>query len=163
MNDQSQCETDTDTTTLDRALLNTILQKSGPWTEAELARTVNGLGDVPAALARLNDDGLINRWSEFVASSYAALRANAINHDDDDRSAHEHRGEYIVLELMLAITDASRPMTRTELLRELGNSARKRTGITDAIDRLLGAGLLDSSDDVLFLSKAALRFDDLSI
>jgi hypothetical protein len=163
MNDQSRCETGTDNTTLDRALLNTVLQKSGPWTEAELTRAVSVPGDVPAALVRLRDDGLINRWSEFVASSYAALRANGINHDADSGSAHEHRDEYIVLELMLATTDGSKPMARTELLRELGRSKQRRIGITDAIERLFAAGLLDSSGDMLFLSRAALRFDELSL
>ncbi|MGA2452091.1 MAG: hypothetical protein ABSG93_01110 [Solirubrobacteraceae bacterium] len=163
MNDQSKRETTPDETVLDRALLDLMLQTSHPWTEAELARAVSSGGEVPAALARLKDDGLINRWGEFAAASYAALRVCGINHDHDSASAHEHRDESIVLELMLATTDGSRPLSRQELLRELGKSKQKRNRITDAIERLIAAGLLDSSEGMLFLSRAALRYDQLTV
>ncbi len=163
VNDHSKRETQSDETVLDRALLDLMLQTSHPWTEAELARAVSSDGEVPAALTRLKDDGLINRWGEFAAASYAALRVCGINHDHDSSSAHEHRDESIVLELMLATTDGSRPLSRQELLRELGKSKRKRNRITDAIDRLVAAGLLDSSEGMLFLSRAALRYDQLTV
>jgi len=163
VNDQSKRETTPDETVLDRALLDLMLQTSHPWTEAELARAVSSGGEVPAALARLKDDGLINRWGEFAAASYAALRVCGINHDHDSASAHEHRDESIVLELMLATTDGSRPLSRQELLRELGKSKQKRNRITDAIERLIAAGLLDSSEGMLFLSRAALRYDQLTV
>ena len=163
MNDQSKRETTPEETVLDRALLDLMLQTSHPWTEAELARAVSSGGEVPAALARLKDDGLINRWGEFAAASYAALRVCGINHDHDSASAHEHRDESIVLELMLATTDGSRPLSRQELLRELGKSKQKRNRITDAIERLIAAGLLDSSEGMLFLSRAALRYDQLTV
>jgi hypothetical protein len=103
------------------------------------------------------------RWGEFAAPSYAALRVFGINHDDDSASAHEHGEEAIVLELMLATTDGTRQLARHEVLRELGKSKRKRNRTTDAIDRLLAAGLLDSSEDMLFLSRAALRYDQLTV
>ena len=163
MNDQSKRETTPDETVLDRALLDLMLQTSHPWTEAELARAVSSGGEVPAALACLKDDGLINRWGEFAAASYAALRVCGINHDHDSASAHEHRDESIVLELMLATTNGSRPLSRQELLRELGKSKRKHNRITDAIERLIAAGLLDSSEGMLFLSRAALRYDQLTV
>ena len=163
MNDQSKRETQTDEMVLDRALLDLMLQTSPPWTEAELARAVSSRGEVPAALTRLKDDGLINRWGEFAAASYAALRICGINHDHDSSSAHEHRDESIVLELMLATTGGGRPLSRQELLRELGKSKQKRNRITDAIERLIAAGLLDSSEDMLFLSRAALRYDQLTV
>lgn len=163
MNDQSKRETTPEEAVLDRALLDLMLQTSHPWTEAELARAVSSGGEVPAALARLKDDGLINRWGEFAAASYAALRVCGINHDHDSASAHEHRDESIVLELMLATTDGSRPLSRQELLRELGKSKQKRNRITDAIERLVAAGLLDSSEGMLFLSRAALRYDQLTV
>jgi hypothetical protein len=164
VNDHSKRETQPDETILDRALLDLMLQTSHPWTEAELARAVSPRGEVPAAFARLKDDGLINRWGEFAAASYAALRVCGINHDHDSSSAHEHRDESIVLELMLATTtDGSRPLSRQELLRELGKSKRKRNRIIDAIERLVAAGLLDSSEGMLFLSRAALRYDQLTV
>ncbi len=163
VNDHSKRETQPDETVLDRALLDLMLQTSHPWTEAELARAVSSGGEVPAALARLKDDGLINRWGEFAAASYAALRVCGINHDHDSSSAHEHHDESIVLELMLATTDGSRPLSRQELLRELGKSKRKRNRITDAIERLIAAGLLDSCEGMLFLSRAALRYDQLTV
>ena len=163
MNDQSQRETSPEETVLDRALLDLMLQTSHPWTEAELARAASSGGEVPAALARPKDDGLINRWGEFAAASYAALCVCGINHDNDSSSAHEHRDESIVLELMLATTNGSRSASRQELLRELGKSKRKRNRITDAIERLIAAGLLDSSEGMLFLSRAALRYDQLTV
>ena len=91
------------------------------------------------------------------------MRVCGINHDHDSASAHEHRDESIVLELMLATTDGSRPLSRQELLRELGKSKQKRNRITDAIERLIAAGLLDSSEGMLFLSRAALRYDQLTV
>jgi len=163
VNDHSKREIQPDEMVLDRALLDLMLQMSHPWTEAELARAVSSGGEVPAALTRLKDDGLINRWGEFAAASYAALRVCGINHDHDSSSAHEHRDESIVLELMLATTDGSRPLSRQELLRELGKSKRKRNRITDATERLIAAGLLDSSEGMLFLSRAALRYDQLTV
>jgi len=163
VNDQSKHETHPDETILDRALLDLMLQTSHPWTEAELARAASSGGEVPTALERLKDDGLINRWGEFAAPSYAALRVCGINHDHDSSSAHEHRDESIVLQLILATTDGSRPLSRQELLREHGKSKRKRNRITDAIERLVAAGLLDSSEGMLFLSRAALRYDQLTV
>jgi hypothetical protein len=163
MNDHSRSDTDSETAALDRAVLDILLHTSHPWTETEITRALSVPGDIPAALARLQEDGLTNRWGEFAAPSYAALRAFAINHDDDNASAHEHREEAIVLELMLATTDGTRPLARQEVRRELGKSKRKRNRITDAIDRLLAAGLLDSSEDMLFLSRAALRYDQLTV
>lgn len=163
MNDHSRSETDSEYAALDRAVLEILLQTSHPWTEAEVTRALSVPGDIPAALARLKDDGLVNRWSEFAAPSYAALRVFGINHDDDRCSAHEHRDEAIVLELMLATTDRSRPLSREEVLRELASSKRKRNRITDAIDRLLAAGLLERSEDMLFLSTAAVRYDQLTV
>lgn len=163
MNDHPESDTDNETAALDRAVLDVLLQTSHPWTETEITRALSVPGDIPAALARLQDDGLINRWGEFAAPSYAALRVFGINHDDDSASAHEHRGEAIVLELMLATTDGTRPLARQEVMRELGRSKRKRNKVTDAIDRLLAAGLLDSSEDMLFLSRAALRYDQLTV
>ena len=163
VNDQPKRETPPEETILDRALLDLMLQTSHPWTEAELARAASPRGEVPAALTRLKDDGLINRWGEFAAASYAALRVCGINHDHDSSSARERRDEAIVLELMLATTNGSRPLSRQELLRELGKSKRKRNRITDAIGRLVAAGLLDSCEDMLFLSRAALRYDQLTV
>ena len=64
---------------------------------------------------------------------------------------------------MLATTDGSRPLSRQELLRELGKSKRKRNKITDAIERLIAAGLLDSAEGMLFVSRAALRYDQLTV
>jgi len=163
VNDHSKRETHPEETVLDRALLDLMFQTSHPWTEAELARAVSSGGEVPAALVRLKGDGLINRWGEFAAASYAALRVCGINHDHDSSSAHEHRDEAIVLELMLATTGGGRPLSRQELLRELGKSKRKRNRITDAIERLIAAGLLDSSEGMLFLSRAALSYDQLTV
>jgi hypothetical protein len=163
MNDHLRSETATEDDAVDRAALELLLQSSHPWTESEITRALSVAGEVSAALARLNNDGLINRWSEFAAPSYAALCFLGINHDEDPCSAHEHRDERIVLELMLATTDASRPMARPEVLRELGSSRRKRNRIDDAISRLIAAGLLDTSEDMLFLSRAAARFDQLSL
>ena len=163
MTDHPRPEGNPDEAVLDKAVLDIMLQTSHPWTESELTRAVSVPGDISAVLARLKDDGLIHRWGEFASPSYAALRAFGINHGQDTASAHEHREEAIVLELMLATTDGSRPLARQEVLRELGESKRKRNRITDAIDRLLAAGLLEGSEDMLFLSRAALRYDQLTV
>lgn len=163
MNDDSLPDTDTENAAVDRAVLEILLQSSQPWTETEITRALSVTGDIPQALARLQADGLANRWEGFAAPSYAALRVFGINHDEDRCSAHEHRDEHIVLELMLAITDGSRPMARPEVLRELASSRRKRDRINDAISRLIAAGLLDTSGEMLFLARPALRYDLLSL
>jgi hypothetical protein len=164
VNDEPQREAATDETVLDRAVLDLVIQTSHPWTEAELARAVPGRGDVSAALARLQDDGLVNRWGEFAAASYAALRNLGINHDHDSPSAREHREELSVLQFMLGTTDGSRPLSREEVVRELaGSKKRKRNTVGDAIERLVAAGLLNAEGDMLFVSKAALRYDELTV
>jgi predicted transcriptional regulator len=162
--DESQREVTTDETVLDRAVLDLVIQTSHPWTEAELARAVPGRGEVSAALTRLLDDGLINRWGEFAAASYATLRNLGINHGTDSASAREHREESIVLQLMLGTTDGHRPLSREEVVRELaGSKKRKRNTVVDAIERLVAAGLLNAEGGMLFLSKAALRYDHLTV
>jgi len=162
--DQSQRQSTTEETVLDRAVLDLVLQTGHPWTEAELARAVPGRGEVAAALSRLKDDGLVNRWGEFAAASYAALRILGINHGTDSGSAQEHREESTVLQLMLATTDGHRPLSREEVVRELaGSKKRKRNTVGDAIERLVAAGLLNAEGDMLFLSKATLRYDHLTV
>ncbi|HTU78587.1 MAG TPA: hypothetical protein VMF09_07490 [Solirubrobacteraceae bacterium] len=162
MQDRLRPNDETNTEALEHAVLDVMLQLPRPWSEAELGRHIVQPGDIPTALSSLSDAGLINRCDGFAAASYAAIRIFGINHDDDPCSTHEHRHEYAVLELLLATNDGETPMSRKEVCRELGARKQKRLDIQDAIDRLDAAGLLESVGNLLFPSRAALRFDHLS-
>lgn len=60
----------------DRRLLDLLLLEwSGPWTEAEVARELGSEVEVRDSLARLVGSGLVHRLDQFVFASRSAARA----------------------------------------------------------------------------------------
>jgi len=148
---------------LDNALLELMLDYPRPWSEFELARTTSLPGDIPSALARLSYDGLVNRWGDLASPTFAAARFFGIQHDTSEPE-YERRHEFAVLEALLARNCSGRKsMTRKALLRAMQVKKKSRLAFIDAIGRLRAAGLLEGAGKRLFLSRAALRFDQIAV
>ncbi len=147
---------------LDNALLELMLDHPRPWSEFELARTTSLPGDIPSALARLSYDGLVNRWGDLASPTYAAARFFGIHHDRSE-SEEERIHEFAVLEALLARDCSGRKaITRKALFRAMQVKKTNRLAFIDAIGRLRAAGLLEGAGKWLFLSRAALRFDQIA-
>jgi predicted transcriptional regulator len=72
-------------------------------------------------------------------------------------AARSAGAEWVVLDLLLD-ADEQRPWSVAELVREVG----RPVNVADAIDALHGAGLVHrTSDDFVFVTRAAVRFDQL--
>lgn len=150
---------------LDNALLELMLDYPRPWSEFELARTTSLPGDIPAALARLSYDGLVNRWGDLASPTFAAARFFGIHHDTSEPE-DERLHEFALLETLLARNSSgTRAMTRKALLRamQVKKEGRRRIAFIDAIASLRAAGLLEGAGKQLFLSRAALRFDQIAV
>lgn len=148
---------------LDGALLELMLDHPRPWSEAELARTTSLPGDIPSVLARLSYDGLVNRWGDLASPTFAAARFFGIHHDCSEPD-FERRHEFAVLEALQARDCSGRKsMTRKALLSAMRVKKNSRIAFIDAIGRLRAAGLLEGAGKRLFLSRAALRFDQIAI
>jgi len=59
---------------------------------------------------------------------------------------------------MLLDSDAQRPWTFAEIVREIGNDI----AVTDSLGRLYGGGLIHRLDGFVFATRAALRSDQLA-
>jgi hypothetical protein len=66
--------------------------------------------------------------------------------------------EWNVLNRVIGITDNRHPWSVEELIRDLGNA----NNVTDAINTLHAAGLINRADDLIFPSRAAILFEQIS-
>ncbi|MGH2852692.1 MAG: hypothetical protein ACRDLF_00665 [Solirubrobacteraceae bacterium] len=147
---------------LDNALLELMLDNPAPWSAAELARTTSLPGDIPAALARLSYDGLINRWGDLSTPTFAAARFFGIHHERSEPECERIR-EHAVLETLFAREGKGRrSVSRKKLLRAMQVKKKNKIAYVDAITSLRAAGLLLEPAKRVLLSKAALRFDQIA-
>ncbi len=132
---------------LDKAVLQIMLdnERQRPISETEIARIVSTPGHVPASLKRLRVGGLIHRWNDLATASHAAVYYHEITQHTDRASEHEHHTDRAVLEsLIVRGNDGQRPLSEQDLWDAF--SARKKKQklrITDALDRLEAAGLIE--------------------
>jgi membrane-associated PAP2 superfamily phosphatase len=66
--------------------------------------------------------------------------------------------EWNVLNRVIGITDDRHPWSVEELIRDLGDALT----VTDAINALHGAGLINRAGDLIFPSRAAIVFEQIS-
>lgn len=66
--------------------------------------------------------------------------------------------EWGVLNRVIGLPDNRPPWSVDELIRDLGDA----NNVTDAINNLYGAGLINRADDLIFPSRAAVMFDQIS-
>jgi hypothetical protein len=145
---------------LDRAILGLLVSEyRHPWTIDEIEREIGPERiDVPPAIHRLDDAGLLHSWDEFVCPTHAAMRFHEITDDAD--SEFERGWERRILWLLLMPTSTRNGLSEKELRRELEGKSNQ-LAVTDALDRLGGAGLVDRDDVLVAASTAAARFDQI--
>lgn len=152
---------------LDRAVLNLMLdpERQRPWAEDEIARALSIPGDVRESLRRLRTCKLIQRWNDLAVAAHAAVRYCEITEGraETPNDADERHHEKAVLEgLLVRAADGEGPRTEQQILEAHGARKRKqRLAITDALDRLDAAGLIERRAGRSIASEVALRLDEL--
>jgi hypothetical protein len=148
---------------LDQAVLNLMLdsERQRPWSETEVARMVSTPGHVPASFKRLRLTGLIQRWNDLATASHAAVYFHEITQSTDRAAEHEHRYDSAVLESLLARgSDGEGPLSEQDLWDAFGAKKQKqKLRITDALDRLDGAGLIERRGGRSIASEVARTLD----
>jgi DNA-binding MarR family transcriptional regulator len=144
---------------LERVILGLLVGKyCHPWTIDEIEREIGGeSSNVSPAIHRLDEAGLLHSWDEFVCPTHASMHTHEIMESEDADSEFEHGWERRVFVLLLASTDG---LPELEVLRELAaqdNAAQ--LAVTDALNRLDGAGLVDRKNGRATASQAGVRFD----
>lgn len=152
---------------LDRAVLNLMLdsERQRPWAEDEIARALKVPGDVRESLRRLRACKLIQRWNDLAVAAHAAVRYCEITEGgaENPNDADERHHEKAVLEgLLVRAADGEGPRTEEQIFDAHGARKRKqRLAITDALDRLDAAGLIERRAGRSIASEVALRLDEL--
>lgn len=147
---------------IDRALLQLMLgdEQQRPWAEDELARAVSLPGDVRDGLRRLRTSKLIHRWNDLATASRPAVRFHEITQGVDPHSAHERRDDRSLLEHLLAHSAAGGGPLADAQVYEAFSTDRQR-GVTDALGRLDGDGLIERRGGFAIVSEVARSFDEL--
>ena len=150
---------------IDRAVLNLMLDldKQRPWAEDEIARAISFPGDVRDSLRRLRASRLIHRWNDLATASRPAVRYYEITQGSDPDSADERHHDKAVLEgLLVRSADGEGPRSEEQIFEAFGARKRKqRIAITDALNRLDEAGLIDRRGGRAIASEVARRLDEL--
>ncbi len=150
---------------LDQAVLQLMLDsdRQRPLSQAEIARGISTPGHVPDSLKRLRRAGLIHRWNDLATASHPAVRFHEITQSQDPGSEYERHHDHAVLEcLLVRSSDGERPLSEQEIRDALGARKKKhKLAITDALDRLDGAGLIERRGRQAIASEVAKRFDQI--
>jgi hypothetical protein len=148
---------------LDQAVLQLMLDldRQRPWSEGEIARMISTPGDIPASLARLHAAGVIHRWSDLATATHAAVYFHEITQSLDSTAEGEHHDDSAVLNSLIAhANDDKGPLSEQEIGRAFDAGKRRlKTRITDALDRLDGAGLIERRDGRYIASEVAMYLD----
>jgi hypothetical protein len=161
MHDQPIQEESEEFARLDGAILGLLVDPDDqrPWAETEVAREIGGPGNIFYAVDRLYHAGLIHRWGGLVSATRAAVRLYDIEQSQEPHSEYERRTERSVMGLLLAPSrNSTAPLSVKEIRRAIGANS---LDLTDALDRLYSAGLMDRVDELAFASDAAARFDQI--
>ena len=149
---------------LDRGVLGLLLDidKQRPWSEAEIAREISTPGHVPASLKRLRTAGLVHRWNDLVTASRSAVRFHEITQSGDPASAEERHHDKAVLEsLLVRASDGQGPLSEEELWEAFSAKEQTQLDITDALNRLDAAGLIERRGGKAIASEVATYFDQI--
>ncbi len=151
---------------LDRAVLGLMLDidQQRPWSEAEIAREISTPGHVPASLKRLRTGGLVHRWNDLVTATRSAVRFHEITQSGDPASAEERHHDKAVLEsLLVRASEGQRPISEEELYEAFGakQTQQKLLAITDALNRLDAAGLIERRGGRAIASEVSSYFDHI--
>ncbi len=151
---------------IDRAVLGLMLEldRQRPWSEEEIARAIRTPGDVRDSLRRLRTSKLIHRWNDLAVASRPAVRFHEITQVGNTACAEDERPhDKAVLECLLAWSaDGEGPRSEEQIYEAFGAKKRKqKLPITEAVDRLDGAGLIERRGGRSIASEVAKCFDEL--
>jgi hypothetical protein len=136
-------------------------ERPRPLSETEVARLISTPGHVPASFKRLRVAGLIQRWNDLATASHAAVYYREITQRADRASEQEHHADRAVLEsLIVRGNNGQGPLSEHDLWDAF--SARKKKQklrITDALDRLEAAGLIERRGGRSMASEVAKTLD----
>jgi hypothetical protein len=148
---------------LDQAVLHLMLdsERQRPWSEAEVARIISTPGHVPASFKRLRVAGLIHGWNDLATASHSAVYFYEITQATGAAAEHERSSDSAVLESLLARgSDGEGPLSEQDLWDAFGAKKQKqKLRITDALDRLDGAGLIERRGGRSIASEVAQNLD----
>jgi len=150
---------------IDRAILGLLLDddKQRPWSEAEIAREISAPGHVPASLKRLRTGGLVHRWNDLATATRSAVRFHEITQGSDPNSAEERHHDKAVLDsLLVRASEGQRPISEDELCEAFGaKETQQKLAVTDALNRLDAAGLIERRGGRAIASEVAAYFDHI--
>ncbi len=148
---------------LDQAVLQLMLDidRQRPWSEGEIARMISTPGDIPVSLARLRSAGLIHRWGDLATATHAAVYFHEITQSLDSTAEGEHHDDSAVLNSLIArANDGEGPLSEQEIGKAFDAGKRKlKARITDALNRLDGAGLIERHNELSIASEVAMYLD----
>jgi hypothetical protein len=139
------------------------IDRQRPWSEDEIARAISTPGDVRDSLRRLRACKLIHRWNDLAVASHPAVRFYEITQGGDPDSAKERHDDKAVLEgLLVRSADGEGPRSEEQIYEAFGATKRKQQlAITDALNRLDGACLIERRGGRAIPSEVARRLDEL--
>jgi hypothetical protein len=96
-----------------------------------------------------------------VTATRSAVRSHEITQSSDPASAEERHHDKAVLEsLLVRASDGQRPISEEELWDAFGaKETQQKLAITDALDRLDAAGLIERRGGRAIASEVAAYFD----
>ncbi len=147
---------------LDQAVLQLMLdsERQRPWSEAEVARIISTPGHVPASFKRLRVAGLIHRWNDLATASHAAVYFHEITQSTDPAAEDKHYDSAVLEGLLARGDDGEGPLSEQNLWDAFGAKKNKqKLRITDALDRLDGAGLIERRGGRSIASEVARNLD----
>jgi hypothetical protein len=150
---------------LDGSILGLLVsrEQQRPWSAHEIVRAIGRNVSVLISLESLRRAGLVHRWEDFASATNAAVHFHDITQTRDSDSQHEWDIEHRVLDVLLtASKDGKKWLPEKKVWRVLrARQRRDRLAINDALDRLDGAGLVDSCHYLVKPSDAAIRLDQI--
>jgi hypothetical protein len=163
MHEQRRPEKSGEFARLDGAILGLLVDKQRhPWTIDEIEREIGSESiNVPAAIHRLEEAGLLHSWDCFVCLTHAAIRCREIMDNDEADRAIRLDWDRLILFILLTL-DAGTSTWEGVLqanLRDRGKT--NEANVSAAVVRLDGAGLLVRRGREVAASPAAARFDHI--
>ena len=153
---------------IDQIVLELMLDidRQRPLSEDEIARTIGTPQDARDSLRRLHAAKLIHRWNDLAIASHPAVRHHEINHGGGEESpgeVDERHWDKAVLEHLLVRSADSEESRSEQQIHEAFDAGKhkQKTDVTDALDRLDGAGLIDRHDGRSTPSDVARHLDEL--
>jgi DNA-binding HxlR family transcriptional regulator/predicted transcriptional regulator len=147
---------------IDWAILRLLLDINGqrPLSDAEIACGISIPGSVADSLKRLRKDGLIHRWSDMATASYPAVYFYEITESPPDQQYHDNKA--VLERLLVRSRNGEGPLPERTIYQAFGaKKKRRKLRVTDALDRLELAGLIERRGEQAVATEVAKRYAEL--